>query len=84
MSQKSDAGCDGAVCPTPASVDDRESAKTSATISTISFAAGIVALGVGIYLVLSDQSHAKLAAAAQLPMTRWSVPRGGGALGVHW
>jgi serine/threonine-protein kinase len=73
ISQKDDAACDGAICATQDAVDRRDSAKSSATISTIGFGLGIVALGVGTYLVLSSGKSATSRATASLvePVLRW-------------
>jgi hypothetical protein len=49
---KRDADCDGKSC-SPRGLDDIDSAKTSATLSTIGFGLGLVAIGVGTYLVIS-------------------------------
>lgn len=56
MSLKDDAGCNGEKCANQAAVDDRDAAKSSATISTIGFGVGIVGLAVGTYLVLTSKS----------------------------
>lgn len=72
MSKNDDAGCDGAKCPNQAAADDRDSAKTSATISTIGFGVGIVGLAVGTYLVLTSKSTPTSAHAGHSGVTfRW-------------
>jgi hypothetical protein len=83
MSEKSSANCNGTVCPTKEAVDHRDSAKTDATISTIGVGVGLVALGVGAYLVLS--SGGKTAAAAKAATALPFQPALGPDLrGVRW
>jgi hypothetical protein len=56
-SLKRDADCTGKLC-SQRGLDDIDSARTSATLSTITFGVGIAALGVGTYLVLSAPKNA--------------------------
>lgn len=51
-------------------VDAADSGKTFATISTITFAAGAVAVGVGAFLILSGDSEGKHVAVGAAPGTR--------------
>jgi hypothetical protein len=75
MSQKDNAACDGAICASQDAVDQRDSAKTSATLSTIGFGVGIVALGVATYLVLSSNKpttgRAHASAVERVLLARW-------------
>lgn len=50
--------CDGTRCP-PSTHDDLSSARTMATVSTISFAAAAVGLGVGIYGLIASKGGAE-------------------------
>lgn len=56
-SLKRDADCNGKLC-SARGLDDIDSARTSATLSTITLGVGIAALGVGTYLVLSAPKSA--------------------------
>jgi hypothetical protein len=51
---KNDANCVDTLCETAGDAATRDDAKSSATISTIGFAAGLVALGVGAFLLLTS------------------------------
>lgn len=68
VSQKDDAACDGAVCANQSAVDERDAAKTSATISTVGFGLGLIGLGVGTYLILSSSKTAPTAARRLVPL----------------
>jgi hypothetical protein len=74
--------CDGTRCP-PATHDDLSSARTMATVSTISFAAAAVGLGVGIYgLVASKGSTAEPPKASLGPLRRLEPVVGFGVIGL--
>ena len=91
LSQKSDAdsACGGqkSQCPTPsktaAAQADLDSARTSATLSTVALGVGIVAVGVGAYLIVrgGPPSDAASAPAADLRVIP-SVGPGGGGMSV--
>jgi hypothetical protein len=75
MALKNDANCVDTICETPADAATRDDAKTSATISTIGIAAGLVALGVGTYLFLTSEPS---------PRARAAVRVNGLGIGGHW
>ncbi len=86
FSQKNDAEpyCNGTQCTQPG-VDLRNDAKSSATISTIAFAAGVAAVGVGTFLVVTSPSKSSESASARAPSVLWMAPAAGptgGAIAV--
>jgi hypothetical protein len=52
LKNSSDRDCRGEVCSTRSGADDFDDAKTSARIADVTVAVGLVAVGVGTYLVL--------------------------------
>jgi hypothetical protein len=72
LRSESDADCPGGLCRNASGAAAYESAKTSARIADASMGLGLVALGVGAYLVLSS----RVEVAPQ-------VSRGGSSLGVR-
>lgn len=57
-----DAGCTDTMCPTVASKRDYDSARTAAHLSSAGVGLGLVAVGVGAYLILKGTDHAHAAA----------------------
>ena len=74
--------CDGTRCP-PTTHDNLSSARTMATVSTISFAAAAVGLGVGIYgLIASKGGSEEPPKAALGPFRRLEPTVGFGTIGL--
>ncbi len=74
--------CDGTRCP-PSTHDDLASARSMATVSTVSFAAAAVGLGLGIYgLVSSKGSSAEPPKASLGPLRRLEPMVGFGTIGL--
>lgn len=61
-------------------VDQAKAGQSLSVVSTVAFAAGAAAAGVGLYLVLSSGKSPASAAASQLGVT---LLPGGGSLGIH-
>jgi hypothetical protein len=83
----SDADCAGGVCRMQAGIDAYSSAKTMARVADVCLAAGIVALGVGGYLILSNKPGAATGptrSAALLLAPTASSTGGGIALSGGW
>ncbi|WP_146648605.1 hypothetical protein [Labilithrix luteola] len=72
LSTKSDADalCHGSVC-TQHGYDLQEDARSSATLSTIGFGVGLVAAGVGVYLLVTSPKAASPSTAAYVGPNRW-------------
>jgi hypothetical protein len=86
ISQKNDADahCVGSVCDTSAARDLENDAKTSAALSTIGFAVGIVGLGVGAYFFVSSLSSPKPAQASASYAKGLVLGRNGIGMGAQW
>jgi hypothetical protein len=63
-------GCDDGDGCSPADVDTNEEARTTATVSTVAFGAGLACLGAGVVMVLMSRSPAKAEASAPV----WVAP----------
>jgi hypothetical protein len=63
-----DAHCSGRACD-PTGLELQSSARTSATLSTISAAVGVVGVGAGVFMLLTAPSRAEARRAA----SAWSV-----------
>lgn len=72
LSTKSDADalCRGSVC-TQQGYDMQEDARSSATLSTIGFGVGLVAVGVGVYLLVTNPKVASSNTTAYVGPNRW-------------
>jgi hypothetical protein len=79
----SDAHCRGTLCD-QTGLDLRDKASTYATISDVAFGAGVVALGVGTYLVLSNRSHTEKGGAALTLGSSLAAGRAGLDLRGNW
>lgn len=67
--------CPETRCANPTGVDADSDARRNALFSDISLGVGVVALGVSVYLLLSDTKPS----AARADLTLWAAPGGGGA-----
>lgn len=73
--------CNGNLCP-PEAQNDIDSSKTMGTVSTISFAVGLVGIGVGVYGLMTQQKATEQTASAPTAF-RWSPTLGVGTVGVQ-
>lgn len=62
LSKKSDLDCQGTHCP-PSQNDKLDSAKSMATVSTVGFGVGIVGVGLGVVLLLTNSGTASTTSA---------------------
>ena len=79
----SDAHCHGTLCD-PIGLDMRDNAKTYATISDVAFGAGVAAIAVGTYLVLSNRSTSEKAGATLAIGSSMAAGRAGLELYGNW
>lgn len=73
--------CDGTRCP-PATHDDLSSARTMATVSTISFVTALVGAGVGVYGLLGRGASAEPPKTSLGPLRRLEPVIGLGSIGL--
>ncbi len=85
LSNKSDSDgyCRGTLCD-QTGLDMRDKAKTYATISDVAFGAGVAALAVGTYLVLSNRSTGEKAGATLAIGSSMAAGRAGLELRGNW
>jgi hypothetical protein len=71
-------GCMGGTCPTQGLIDKNASAHTDAILADILIPVGVVAVGIGTWLVATASHHPKASASGALRVAPFVSPGAGG------